>query len=847
MMDQHDDAPTRGAQDTGSQNSGPRPGTDGAGDSHSSQPTSAAEGHGDGGHADGHAEGDQPKKRSRSRGSRGRGRGRSKKTGEAGEGAEAQTGQQDTTPAQPSRQQPTQQSRQGSPSSAQPSGRQPQGKTSQQRASGASQPRPERGNSAPRKPARPAINPNAMPGNVLDPLHEMTEEELDAADRAALAKANALADAGIMPSPVAVLGGAQRQQRPQRDSRQPRAEGRGQRQDNPRQDNQRQDGQRRDGQRSEGKRSEGQRAEGQRRDSRPARQAKPEQRQPESRQPEVRQPEQRRPEQAAAPRADSAPMASPTASPEDTKPTRKPDVKPEAKAPAQNDAKAEARAENRVESRADAEIMESPGKKGRQKMFIGVLPGELVEVVLSEEGAVQEYYVEMLHQAKTKGNIYKGYIHNIDSALQAAFINYGAERNGFLQIDEVHPEYYLGSYPLKKGARFPLMQKVLRPGQEVLVQVVKEPTGKKGAFVSSYLSLPGRYFVYTLGRDQQGVSRKIEDEKERERLKSVIDVINPQEGVGLIVRTAGIGRAKTELMRDYKYLHRVWTDIKKKAQTEKAPALVYKELDLAVRAARDYLTQDVSEVWVDDPETFEQIKDYVSMAFPKSPNMVKLHADHDKTLWERFGLTRQVEQIYSREVTLPSGGRLVFDHTEALTSVDINSGKIGGEQSFAKMAHKTNMEAAAEIARQLKLRDIGGQIVIDFIEMKDGKHLRDVEKTMRQALKYDRARTDVSSISPFGLMELVRQRLGSSAISVSTEPCPCCGGTGIRRNLEWQALQTMKTIHRMLRRPGCPNPLQVPLGQELAIYMLNNKRELLMDMGAQMDTRVEIIVDTKLP
>lgn len=485
-------------------------------------------------------------------------------------------------------------------------------------------------------------------------------------------------------------------------------------------------------------------------------------------------------------------------------------------------------------------------KKHNKKMFIGVLPGELVEVVLTEESAVQEYFVEMLHQAKTKGNIYKGYIHNIDAALQAAFINYGAERNGFLQIDEVHPEYYQGSYPLKKGARYPLIQKVLKPGQEILVQAVKEPTGKKGAFVTSYLSLPGRYFVYTLGRDQQGVSRKIEDEKERERLKSCIDQISPPEGVGLIVRTAGIGRAKTELVRDYKFLHRLWGEIKKKAQTEKPPALVYKELELAVRAARDYLTPDVSEVWVDDPETFEQIRDYVALAFPKSPNMVKLHSDHDKTMWERFGLTRQVEQIYSREVTLPSGGRLVFDHTEALTSVDINSGKIGGEQSFAKMALKTNMEAAEEIVRQLKLRDIGGQIVIDFIEMKDPKHCRDVEKVVKQAMKNDRARTDVSNISPFGLMELVRQRLGSSAISVSTEPCPCCGGTGIRRNLEWQALQAMKTIHRLLRRPGCPNPLQMPLGQELAIYMLNNKRELLTEMGARVDKRVEIVVDTKL-
>lgn len=783
-------------------------------------------------------------KRKRSRGSRGRGR-RRKKSGEGGQNAEPQGG------SQPQGGQPGKQAGQGGQGGNQPQqqqsqrqqqprrDRQPrdsqggQGGNQQQRSRkdrDQGQQRDGLGNRAPRQrrsrgDQQPGLPSLAQPA-ILDPTRELTEEELEAADRAALAKANALADAGIMPSVAAVLG--QPQQRPG-----------GQR-----------DGNQRDG----GKREPNGNVRRQSPQQKPQKQGQPQQNAQPGQQkmlkPEPPRQPAPQPEKQPEKLAETPQQAEPAPKPQKAEP--KADSRSDKPAKATRPAKSDRPERDEPDetqhlTRADSEIVEQSGKKGRKKMFIGVLPGELVEVMLTEEGAVQEYYVEMLHQAKTKGNIYKGYIHNIDAALQAAFINYGAERNGFLQIDEVHPEYYQGSYPLKKGARFPLIQKVLKAGQEVLIQVVKEPTGKKGAFVSSYLSLPGRYFVYTLGRDQQGVSRKIEDEKERERLKSVIDAINPTEGVGLIVRTAGIGRAKTELMRDYKYLHRLWGDIKKKAQTEKAPALVYQELELAVRATRDYLTQDVSEIWVDDAETFEQIKQYVALAFPKRPDMVKLHADHDKTLWERFGLTRQVEQIYSREVTLPSGGRLVFDHTEALTSVDINSGKIGGEQSFAKMAHKTNMEAAAEIARQLKLRDIGGQVVIDFIEMKDIKHLREVEKVMRQALKYDRARTDVSSISPFGLMELVRQRLGSSAISVSTEPCPCCGGTGIRRNLEWQALQTMKTIHRMLRKPGCPNPLQVPLGQELAIYMLNNKRELLTEMGAKMDTKVEIIVDTKLP
>ncbi|WP_022662241.1 Rne/Rng family ribonuclease [Paucidesulfovibrio longus] len=481
----------------------------------------------------------------------------------------------------------------------------------------------------------------------------------------------------------------------------------------------------------------------------------------------------------------------------------------------------------------------------RQKMFISTLPGEQVEVVIAEEGKVSEYYVEMVHMAKTKGNIYKGYIHNIDVGLQAAFINYGAERNGFLQIDEVHPEYYQGGYKLQKGQKYPPIQNVLRPGQEMLVQVVKEPTGKKGAFLSSYLSLPGRFFVYTIGRGQVGVSRKIEDEKERDRLKQIIEQIQPDEGVGLIVRTAGVGRTKQDLTRDYKYLSRLWAEIRKRGQSAKTPALIYQELELATRAVRDYLSTEMSEVWVDDKEVEDSIKEFMRLAFPRTSMILKLHTDPDKTLWERFNLHRQIEEIYSREVTLPSGGQLVFDGTEALTAVDINSGKISGERNFQKMVLKTNMEAAEEIAKQLKLRDIGGQVVIDFIEMKSPKDCREVEKTMRQAMKSDRARTVVSRISEFGLMELVRQRMGSSALAVTTEPCPCCGGTGVRRNMEWQSLQVIKDVFRQIRRPGHQNPLPMPLDEELALYMLNHKREKLMELERRFETRIDIIIDRK--
>mgnify|MGYP001773763137 CR=1 FL=1 len=411
-----------------------------------------------------------------------------------------------------------------------------------------------------------------------------------------------------------------------------------------------------------------------------------------------------------------------------------------------------------------------------------------------------------------------------------------------MQIDEVHPEYYVNDVPTKKGQRFPLMQKVLKPGQEVLVQVVKEPTGKKGAFLTSYLSLPGRSFVYTVGRSQIGVSRKIENEKERARLKAALEGFETTEGVGLIARTAAVGQSKAALERDYKYLNRLWTDIRSNAQKVKAPAIVYKELGLAARAVRDYLTLDITEIWVDDKETYDQVHQFVKLAFPRKNNLVRLHEDNDLSLLERFNVVKQVEEIYSREASMPSGGRLVFDATEALTAVDINSGKIGGEKNFQKMALKTNAEAAREIARQLRLRDIGGQVVIDFIEMKNPKDCREVEKVMRAEMKNDRARTDVSRISSFGLMELVRQRLGSSAIAISTEPCPCCKGTGIRRNLEWQALQALKEIHRDLRKPG-DEEIEFDCEEELAIYLLNNKRGILADLEKRYGKSIHIDIE----
>ena len=481
----------------------------------------------------------------------------------------------------------------------------------------------------------------------------------------------------------------------------------------------------------------------------------------------------------------------------------------------------------------EARSSAAEAKAARKKMFVSVLPDEQVEVIISEEGQVQEYYVEMLHQAKTKGNIYKGIIHNVDPNLQAAFVNYGAVKNGFLQIDEVHPEYYNVVHESEKGRKYPPIQKVLKPGQEVLVQVVKEPAGTKGAFLTTYLSIPGRYLVLTPGREQIGVSRKVENEKERARLRELLEGLTPGQGLGVIVRTVSMGASKTNLQRDLQFLKRTWKEVRAHGAADKAPCLIYQEQDLTARAIRDYLTENIGEVWVDDEHTAGEVAEIATALFPRKHNLVRMHKEDTGTsLFERFNLQRQLDQIHSREVSLPSGGRLVIDPTEALTAIDINSGRSGGKNNFEDMAYRTNMEAAKMIPLQLRLRDIGGQVVADFIEMRDKSHWREVEKTLRNGMKVDRARYDVGKIGPFGMLEIVRQRLGSSAISVSTEPCPCCNGSGIRRNMEWQSQKALRDILRALRVAQSQKQESVTYAAdpELALQLLNHKRQRLLEM-----------------
>ena len=492
------------------------------------------------------------------------------------------------------------------------------------------------------------------------------------------------------------------------------------------------------------------------------------------------------------------------------------------------------------DARSRKKDLQQPRKLNR-KMFFSVLAGERVEVALSAEGKLSEYYLDMQHQKKLKGNIYKGIIQNIDTNLQAAFVNYGTQKNGFLQIDEIHSEYWLSHYEPTKGNKFPPIQKVVKPGQEVLVQVVKEPTGNKGAFLTTWLSLAGRFLVLTPGQDQIGVSRKVVDEAERTRLKELISGIDPGEDIGVIVRTVSAGTTKTTLKNDLQYLKRIWRDIRKKGTEMQAPCLIYTEPSLVERSVRDYLTEDVTEIWADDENVAETVRNMVNLLFPRKKDLVHLFSDKKQSLWDRFNLRRQIEQVYSREVFLPSGGRLVFDQTEALMAVDVNSGKISCKGNFEAMAYRTNMEAAESIARQLRLRDVGGQVVIDFIEMRDKKHVEDVERNLRLAMKSDKARYDIEHMSSFGLLELVRQRTGFSALSITQEPCPYCSGTGQRRNLEWQSLQVASDIQRQMRLSKSPLCVY-ETSAELGMYLLNHKREMLQELEQEYGKKLEIAI-----
>ena len=478
-----------------------------------------------------------------------------------------------------------------------------------------------------------------------------------------------------------------------------------------------------------------------------------------------------------------------------------------------------------------------------KKILINASYPEEVRVAVAEEGVLADFSIETSTKENVKGNIYKGIIVQIEPSFQAAFVDYGTGKNGFLPFDEINPDLWISKdFPHKKKAK---IQDVLRKSQEVLIQVTREEMGTKGAALSTYLSLPGRYLVLMPGSSSSGVSRKIEDEAQRKRLKQIVNEFDLPEGMGFIVRTAGMNRSKKELSTDFRYLMRLWETIKTRTKELSAPSLIYQESDVVVKSIREYFAPEVKEVIIDEEGAYTKAKEFFQEVMPKYRRRVKLYQD-EKPLFSRFQIEQQIEEIYAREVPLRSGGRICIDSTEALVAIDVNSGRVAQATDIEEAAFITNLEAAEEVAHQLRLRDIGGLIVIDFIDMKPAKHNREVEKKLRNAFKKDRAKVDLSRISRFGIVELSRQRLKSSLSDGVYTTCQNCQGRGRVRSPSSLALAVLRKIQEKVTQDDF-KLVKGTLPKTVAEYLLQYKRDDLNTIERKYGLQVVIIGQEEMP
>ena len=478
-----------------------------------------------------------------------------------------------------------------------------------------------------------------------------------------------------------------------------------------------------------------------------------------------------------------------------------------------------------------------------KKLLINVVHPEEARVAIVEEGRLVELDIEVAGSEQTRGNVYKGVVVRVEPGLQAAFVDIGLKKLGFLQMGEIHPDcwQWRDDVPEDQRKRRPRIQEILRRGQELIVQVEKGERDMKGAALTSYLSLPGRYMVLMPGSDSAGISRKVESESERKKLKELAAQMEIPEGIGYIMRTEALGKSKTELTKDFKSLLKLNQEILAKAKKTKAPALIYQEHDLVIRTIRDYFTAEIDEVLVDSPEVYQQAKDFFKRTMPKFESLVKLHQER-RPIFSRYQLEEQIDQIHEKKVLLKSGGSLVIEPTEALVSIDVNSGKSTGEKGVEDTAFKTNMEAAEEVARQLRLRDLGGLIVIDFIDMRDRKHMADVEKTIKNALKADKARVTVGKISQFGILEMSRQRIKPTLSEASYLECPHCEGRGKVKSVENMAISFLRKVHASAAK-GTAAEVRGGLPLEVAYYLLNRKKRDLTQI--ENDYEIEVTIKGK--
>jgi len=475
-----------------------------------------------------------------------------------------------------------------------------------------------------------------------------------------------------------------------------------------------------------------------------------------------------------------------------------------------------------------------------KRILINATQEEELRVAMVDGQKLYDLDIELQSRVQNKNNIYKGKISRIEPSLDAVFIDFGSERNGFLSLREISKEYFL-SEPIPGEKQD--IKKLLKEGQEIVVQVTKEERGSKGAALTTYISLAGRFIVLMPNSPKGGgVSKKIRGKERDHTLKSLNSLEIPAD-MGLIIRTAGIERSEIELQWDLKYLLGIWNSIKKVAVKVESPSLIFQESNLIVRAMRDHLDEDIGEIIIDDENTYQDAKKYLKQVTPNSLKKLS-HYKEDTPLFTRFQIENQIESAYSNKVNLLSGGSIVIDYTEALVSIDINSGKSTKQSDIESTALKTNVEAAEEIARQCKLRDLGGLLVIDFIDMRQYRNKRQVESTLKDAVKQDRARISIGNISKFGLLEMSRQRLRPSLGESAYKNCPKCSGMGKVRSTESLALSVLRLIEEEARKENTASVI-ADIPPDSATYLLNEKKQWIKDIEKREGINIILIADSE--
>ncbi|MEC8673098.1 MAG: ribonuclease E/G, partial [Pseudomonadota bacterium] len=520
-----------------------------------------------------------------------------------------------------------------------------------------------------------------------------------------------------------------------------------------------------------------------------------------------------------------------------------------------------------------------------KRLLIDARQSEETRVVLLSGTRIEDFDYETENRKQLKGNVYLARVTRVEPSLQAAFVEYGGNRQGFLAFSEIHPDYYripiedrealmaaerasndaedgdedsddapetVGGEDAdeedirpKRQVRKYKIQEVISRKQIMLVQVVKEERGNKGAALTTYLSLAGRYCVLMPNSTRRGgVSRKITNAADRKRLKTIVGGLDVQDGTAVIVRTAGAKRTKPEISRDYAYLSKLWDEIRTKTLESQAPSLIHEEGDLVKRSIRDLYTSEVDEVLVEGDEAYKEARSQMKMLIPSHVKRVQKY-DDPLPIFQRYQVEQQMDTIHSPQVTLKSGGYLVINQTEALVAIDVNSGRSTRERNIEETALKTNREAADELARQLRLRDLSGLIVVDFIDMEENRNQQAVERRMKDAMRNDRARIQIGSISHFGLLEMSRQRLRISFNESITSVCPHCQGTGRIRSVETAALQMLRVIEEEAMK-GAMDELHISMNRDVALYILNHKRDAISTLEERFGLHIVILAGDSL-